>query len=173
MLHEQIIKKLGAEARLFEEKDLSILHKENIATPTELAELLSHFKGAIIFARGAKLKTQSKIPVRDEEGYIDLDIIYGLNPDSNNIFLKNKTYRNQIDNDFYVFGESGGGDQFCISKRTEKIYYWYHEATSDDCSLFYIAPSFIEFIENLVPDDENAKIDFDEDDGVISAHFNF
>ncbi|MEF9674216.1 SMI1/KNR4 family protein [Pseudomonas sp. PCH446] len=137
----------------------------------ELAELLSHFKGAIIFTRGAKFKTQSKIPVRDEEGYIDLDIIYGLNSDSNNIFLKNETYTNQIDNNFCVFGESGSGDQYCLDKYTGEVYYWHHEATYDSETTFLIAPTFKKFIAQLLPDDE--KNPTDKKRKIVSAKFDF
>lgn len=170
-MHEQIIKKLGAETRFFEEKKVSSLLQANITLATELSELLNHFKGAIIFTRGAKFQTQSKIPTRDKEGYIDLDIIYGLNTDSNNIFLKNETYTNQIDNNLYVFGESGSGDQYCLNKNTGEVYYWYHEAEHENETTFLIAPTFSDFITHLLPDDEDSSTD--KKKKIVSAKFDF
>ncbi|WP_457242435.1 SMI1/KNR4 family protein [Pseudomonas chlororaphis] len=88
------------------------------------------------------------------------------------MYYKNKMYSNQINGEFYTFGESGGGDQFCVNKKTGEVYYWYHEAKDDASSLFLIAPSFIDFFEHLVPDnDENDSKD--DDNGIVSAKFNF
>ncbi|MFJ2710768.1 SMI1/KNR4 family protein [Pseudomonas sp. NPDC087346] len=154
MLHNKLIDALGAKARIFIDISIKRTTSKDLKIPADLAELLSHFKGSIIFTRGAKFKTQSKIPVRDKEDYIDLDIIYGLASDSNNIFLKNQVYANQIDQNLYVFGESESGDQFCLSKATGEVYYWYHEAKHENETTFLIAKNFKDFIMGLRPDEE-------------------
>lgn len=55
MLYNKIIETLGAEARFFEVSDIDQACRIELAT--ELAQLLIFFKGAIVFIRGAKLKS--------------------------------------------------------------------------------------------------------------------
>ncbi|AZC28228.1 hypothetical protein C4K38_0237 [Pseudomonas chlororaphis subsp. piscium] len=172
MSYDKVLNELGAESMSFETKQSRNSLQDGSEISEDLKKLLKKFKTAIVFSNGAKFKTPKKMPIGDRNGFVFLDIIYGLNQDSNNIYYKNEMYSNQISGDFYTFGESGGGDQFCISKKTEEVYYWYHEAKDDASSLFLIAPSFTNFFEHLVPDNEenNSKND---DDGIVSAEFNF
>lgn len=119
---------------------------------------------------GPSLSPPVKLPTCDKHGYVDVVIIYGISEDSNNIYLANKMYRDQIGKEFYVFGESSGGDQFCIDRQTGEIYYWYHEAKSHDLSMFRIATSLPDFIGQLVPDDDDSS---NKSTGIISANFDF
>jgi hypothetical protein len=171
MSHDKILNELGAESMSFETKPPRNSLQDDIKMPESLDKLLDKFKTAIVFSNGAKFKTPKKMPIGDKDGFVFLDVIYGLAPDSNNIYYKNEMYSDQIRSDFYTFGESGGGDQFCISKNTKEVYYWYHEAKDDASSLFLIAPSFTHFFEHLIPDNDepNSK----DDDGIVSAEFNF
>ncbi|PHN29613.1 SMI1/KNR4 family protein [Pseudomonas sp. ICMP 460] len=169
MLYNKIIETLGAEARFFEVSDIDQACRIELAT--ELAQLLIFFKGAIVFIRGAKFKVDADIPVADEDRYVDLDIIYGLNRDSNNIFLKNSVYKDRIGEDFYTFGESASGDQYCIERESGKIYYWYHEAEHESEIKFLIAANLIEFITHLIADEEKPLID--KTKKIISATFDF
>lgn len=166
-MYEKIIKELGAKGVLF--KSVDNIVSEPINLSVELLELVGFFKGSIVFERGAKFKTQKNIPVRDSEGFIDLDIIYGLNNDENNIFLKNKTYKYQIAEDLYVFGESGSGDQYCLSKKTGQVYYWYHEAKFENETTFLIAQTFEGFISGLCPDDDVTE----KASNIISSRYDF
>ncbi|MBU3059663.1 SMI1/KNR4 family protein [Pseudomonas indica] len=135
----------------------------------ELDEILAQFDGAIVFENGAKFKSPLALPKSDKQGFVDLVIIYGTAEDSNNIFLVNKMYQDQIGKDFYVFGESSGGDQFCINRQSGEVFYWHHEAKTYDLSMFRIASSIVEFIEHLVPDNSDSG----KSSGIISAHFDF
>ncbi|MGE1155801.1 SMI1/KNR4 family protein [Pseudomonas kitaguniensis] len=117
------------------------------------------------------MKVDADISVADEDRYVDLDIIYGLNRDSNNIFLKNSVYKDRIGEDFYTFGESASGDQYCIERESGKIYYWHHEAKHESEIKFLIAPNLIEFITHLIADEEKPLID--KTKKIISATFDF
>jgi hypothetical protein len=171
MSYDKILNELGAESMSFEKKRLHNSLPDDIKISESLNKLLDKFNTAIVFSNGAKFKTPKKMPIGDNDGFVFLDVIYGLAPDSNNIYYKNEMYANQIRSDLYTFGESGGGDQFCINKNTEEVYYWYHEAKDDASSLFLIAPSFATFFEHLMPD--NDKTNSKDDDGIVSAEFNF
>jgi hypothetical protein len=171
MSYDKILNELGAESMSFEKKRLHNSLPDDIKISESLNKLLDKFNTAIVFSNGAKFKTPKKMPIGDKDGFVFLDVIYGLAPDSNNIYYKNEMYANQIRSDLYTFGESGGGDQFCINKNTEEVYYWYHEAKDDASSLFLIAPSFATFFEHLMPD--NDKTNSKDDDGIVSAEFNF
>ncbi|RLU05035.1 SMI1/KNR4 family protein [Pseudomonas prosekii] len=171
MLYDKILNELGAESMSFEKKRLHNSLPDDIKISESLNKLLDKFNTAIVFSNGAKFKTPKKMPIGDKDGFVFLDVIYGLAPDSNNIYYKNEMYANQIRSDLYTFGESGGGDQFCINKNTEEVYYWYHEAKDDASSLFLIAPSFAHFFEHLIPD--NDETNSKDDDGIVSAEFNF
>lgn len=169
MPYDKIIENLGAEARLLEIVDVD--QEYNIELPTELSELLNYFQGSIVFTRGAKFKSGTKIPVADRDGYVDVDIFYGLRHDSNNIFLKNNLYKDRIGETLCTFGESGSGDQYCFEKKTGKIYYWHHEAKYEDETKFLIAPNLKYFIKNLIADEEEQLAD--KTKKVISAKFDF
>lgn len=171
MSYDKILNELGAESMSFETKRPSNSLPDDIKISENLNQLLDRFKTAIVFSNGAKFKIPKKMPIGDQDGFVFLDVIYGLAPDSNNIYYKNEMYANQIRDELYTFGESGGGDQFCINKNTEEVYYWYHEAKDDASSLFLIAPSFNNFFESLIPD--NDETSSEDDDGIVSAEFNF
>ncbi|PMY59516.1 MULTISPECIES: SMI1/KNR4 family protein [Pseudomonas] len=172
MSYDKILNELGAESMSFETKQPRNGLQDGSEISEDLKRLLSNFQTAIVFSNGAKFKTPKKMPIGDNNGFVYLDIIYGLAPDSNNIYYKNEMYSSQINRAFYTFGESGGGDQFCVNKKTGEVYYWYHEAKDDASSLFLIAPSFIDFFEHLVPDNDESDSK-DDDDGIVSAEFNF
>jgi hypothetical protein len=171
MSHDKILNELGAKSMSFETKGPRNCFQDEIKTQESLSKLLDKFKTAIVFSNGAKFKTPKKMPISDKDVFVFLDVIYGLAPDSNNIYYKNEMYSDQIRSDLYTFGESGGGDQFCINKNTEEVYYWYHEAKDDASSLSLIAPSFTHFFEHLIPD--NDETNSKDDDGIVSAEFNF
>ncbi|UUT19628.1 MULTISPECIES: SMI1/KNR4 family protein [Pseudomonas] len=172
MSYDKVLNELGAESMSFERNQSRNGLQDGSEISEDLKELLKKFQTAIVFSNGAKFKTPTKIPAADNNGFVYLDIIYGLTPDANNIYYKNEIHSKQIDGELYTFGESGGGDQFCISKKTGKVYYWLHEAKDDASSLFLISPSFTEFLEHLAPDndEDNSK---DDDDGIVSVEFNF
>lgn len=169
MLYNELKRKLGAETRQYESTNTT--KEQEIKLSPELLELLVFFGDSIVFTRGAKFKTDAPIPVKDNEGYIDIDIIYGLHSDLNNIFLRNKTYKDQIDESLYTFGESGSGDQYCIDRKTGEVYYWHHEAKHEDKTKFLISRSLNEFIAGLVADDEEELVD--KSKKIVSAKFDF
>lgn len=149
--------------------DKKIVSSDKFTLQSELASILENFSGGIVFESGAKFKSPLKLPKSDKQGFVDLVILYGTAEDSNNIFLANKMYQSQIGKDFYVFGESSGGDQFCINRQSGEVFYWHHEAKTYDLSMFKIASSISDFIEHLVPDNEDSG----RGSGIISAHFDF
>ena len=135
----------------------------NVTFTDAYKSVLKGFDSSIVFDYGAVYKPAQKSPVDTYDGFQSLEILYGLQGDSN-LVNKNKMYKEQIPDDFVVIGESIGGSQMCISRRSGKIYFWFHEAEFEDNSLFEIAESVDDFIKGLVRDDMNnsGKREIDE-----------
>ena len=116
MQYQDIFESLGARALRSEAIYTRQINDEIFEIHSELKNILSQFDGGIVFENGAKFKPPVKLPTCDKHGYVNVVIIYGISEDSNNIFLANKMYSDQIGKEFYVLGESSGGDQFCIDR---------------------------------------------------------
>ncbi len=169
MGYQDIFASLGARELRGDSVDNKLISADKFTIQSELASILGSFNGGIVFENGAKFKSNLTLPKPDKQGFVDLVIIYGTAEDSNNIFLVNKMYQDQIGKDFYVFGDSSGGDQFCINRQNGEVFYWHHEAKTYDHSMFRIASSIAEFIEYLVPDNSDSG----KSSGIISAQFDF
>ncbi len=125
--------------------------------PKTLVSILTKMGGGIYFS--AKYKPDVRSPLSDSEGYNSLDFLYGLTDDDNGVLAKNRTYgREQIPDTYITVGESSGGDQLCIEKNSGKVYYWHHEALSEDKMFYLVASSFDDFLSRL----EKVNHEFDE-----------
>jgi hypothetical protein len=139
------------------ERELGIELSENYR------QLLNKFKSSTVFDQGAVYKPSEKSPVDDSEGLQSLEMLYGLAGESN-LIARNRMYRTQLPKPFVTIGESVGGNQICLSKEDGRIYFWHHEAMTDDTSSFLIADGLDEFILSLKPESATVspKLEIDE-----------
>ncbi|MBB3059784.1 SMI1/KNR4 family protein [Microbulbifer rhizosphaerae] len=131
--------------------------------PPEYSTVLEEFKGPIVFNNGATFKPIQETPVDSENGFLSLEILYGLRGNSN-LIDKNNMYNEQIPSNLITIGESSGGDQICLSCKTGKVYFWYHEAKTEEYSAYEISNNIIEFFSSLKKDDEQHEIKKDIDE---------
>lgn len=129
---------------------------------------VSFEKGAIFIIDGDRYP-----PICDTDRSISLDLLYGLKNDENSIAERNnhltKVYP-ELD-DYIFIGESSGGDQICLKKKTGEIYYFYHEAEYEYEELYFLTSNFSIFVERLLIESEDKNSDPLK--GVISYHFDF
>jgi hypothetical protein len=121
----------------------------------EYKNLLKLYEGSIVFEKGAKYKPDIISPLADQNGFQSLEMLYGLSGEYN-LIKRNKMYRQQIPSNMTVIGEGVGGDQICISKDDGKIYYWHHEAITENRSTFEISSNLDDFIFSLEEDNDSS-----------------
>lgn len=150
------LKKLGARSvknnSLNKRAVFQVESELNITFTDGYKSVLSGFDNSIVFDHGAMYKPVQNSPVDTLEGFQSLEMLYGLQGDSN-LVDKNRMYKGQIPEDFIVIGESIGGNQICLSRSSGKVYFWFHEAEFEDNSLFEVAPIVDDFIKGLVRDE--------------------
>lgn len=120
-----------------------------IILPKDLLALLKEIKGAVIFEEDIRFKPSQPSGREYPEGYLDLEILYGLSTDDNGIPQRYLTFKDQLPSDLIAIGESPGGDQICLSRTTPQVYFWKHDV-EDDEAVTEIAPSFSAFASQLV-----------------------
>jgi hypothetical protein len=155
-MYKEKLKSLGArelKEPSTEKFDLAKLEVElGITISGEYASLLEAYNGSIVFDNGAIFRPKQKSPVDSDDGYQSLEMLYGLQGDSN-LLKRNQMYRDQIPSGFVTIGESVGGNQICLSSNNGKVYFWFHEAKTEEESLFEIADSIEIFLKSLKKDD--------------------
>lgn len=169
---DQLINALNASSLyLKSEKVTTIKHIEDefkFTLPQELKKLLSTFDSSIIFNNGAKIIPLQKSPYTNSDGYLPLEIIYGLEDSDNNLIIKNHMYEEVNKRGFFIFGESSGGDQLCIHKENMKVYCWDHESNEGNNEFFEVSTNFDDFLSNLEPDNTNmAQKEIDSDNSFL------
>lgn len=123
--------------------------------PSELSALLSEFGGAVVFDQGAKFIPLSPSGREDDDGYLNLEILYGVadGPDS-----LNKRYmmtKDGLPAGVVPIGEASGGDQIRIEKDSLKILFWKHDVNFDQ-AMSEVADGIGNFLVSLKPDIEPA-----------------
>lgn len=122
----------------------------NDALPKKYLRLLKKYNGGVFFENGAKYAISNNIP-NISLGYIDVIFLYGLSDDDNGLLYRINMYASNIPSEYYPLGESSGGDQICINKKTGEIYFWWHEAPTDPESLYFLSKNIESFIDGLTP----------------------
>ncbi len=147
------------------DKDMeNIILSLSFEFPSELKELMLEFKGAIFFDNGAKFKPEGECILVASDGYLSLNTIYGIAENDYGILSVNKSYEDQMPDSVIIIGESNGGNQICIEKSTGSIFFWNHEGTPNVDELFYVAPSFSEFLLKLEVQEQGGLDNTDLDD---------
>ncbi|MFV8847337.1 SMI1/KNR4 family protein [Serratia fonticola] len=118
--------------------------------PKKYLKLLKKYTGGIFFENGAKYAIDTNIP-NISLGYIDVIFLYGISDDDNGLAYRINMYSSNIPSEYYPLGESSGGDQVCINKKTGEIFFWWHEAQTDSESLYFLSSNIESFIDGLTP----------------------
>lgn len=172
---ENKFKELGAHSLKAEKCDVNNYKYKSFLSSDHLKILKKYNNYSVSFEKGAIfiIEGNSYPPICDDDKSISLDLLYGLNNDENSIAERNKNLTKiYLELDDYIFiGESLGGDQICLKKKTGEIYYFYHEAEYEDEELYFLTSNFSIFVEKLLIEPEDK--DSDPFKGVISYHFDF
>ncbi|MCM2604220.1 SMI1/KNR4 family protein [Rossellomorea marisflavi] len=74
----------------------------------------------------------------------ELDSIFGLHPDVNNLIEQIKSYQGIIPEHVFPIADLPGGDLVCMDKKTGSVYFWFHDREGNKMSKVF--DSFREFI---------------------------
>lgn len=132
--------------------ELAIKSAEHLLTMSgSYREILLAFGGAIVFDNGAKFTSDEQSSLSDKDGYLILEVLYGLGKDKNCIDQKAAQYAGELPASFVPLGESSGGNLVCVDGNGV-VYLWDHESQRNEepCR---IADSVDEFLKRLEPDD--------------------
>lgn len=126
--------------------------------PIWYLELIKPYNGRIFFKKGAVFSPLINPPIIDKD--ISIDFLYGNSNGEGGLNHNIKNSFNAIQNELFLsFGECPGGDKVCIEKTTGAVYYFWHDALTDDSRLFHLSDSLEDFIEQLHPEDDEEKVD--------------
>jgi len=114
-------------------------------------EILLTFGGAVVFDNGAKFTSDEQSPLNDKDGYLNLEVLYGLGKDKNCIEQKAAQYAGELPASFVPVGESSGGNLVCVDGNGV-VHLWDHESQRNERT-WRIADSVDEFLKRLEPDD--------------------
>ena len=121
-------------------------------------KLLKKFKVAVVFENGALFKSYESTPLTDEDGFDELDMLYGLSGKFTLDEQNQKNNRQGIADSYLIIGDAPGGDKICLCLETNNIYYWHHESPLSN-NMFKICDDFDQFWNRLHPSGaENSKI---------------
>ncbi|MBN56850.1 SMI1/KNR4 family protein [Thalassolituus sp. UBA3500] len=122
----------------------------SVEFPPEYIEFLMRRNGGRPFPDGVRV---------NGEHFDFVGFLYAIREDSNHDDLEKnvKAYRGLILDYYLPFGESPGGDVYCLALRSEEfgaVYHWNHyeyddEVEPSEFNMTKLAGSFNEFIEGL------------------------
>lgn len=90
----------------------------------------------------------NNIPIAYKNKTFPVGFIYGWGTEDDSLQDIRDTLIDQIPKQYFVFAEATSGDYLMINTINNKIYYYYHEGEIDN-SIFLVANSFEDFINNL------------------------
>ena len=114
-------------------------------------EILSAFGRAVVFENGANFTTDEPTPLSDKNGYLSLDLLFGLGDGKNSIHRKTAQYAGELPSSYIPIGESSGGNLVCVDGNGV-VNLWDHESQRNE-GTWRIAASVDEFLSRLEPDD--------------------
>jgi SMI1 / KNR4 family (SUKH-1) len=89
----------------------------------------------------------------------EIDSIFGLHPDVNNLIEQIESYQGIIPEHVFPIADLPGGDLVCMNKKTGAVYFWFHDREGHKMSKVF--DSFREFILSFIKVEEqtsNAEI---------------
>lgn len=133
--------------------------------PATYQEILTEFRGAVVFEGGARFATDEVSPLNDKDGFQDLEIIFGLGRGKHSILHEMERYEEQLPPSFVPIGGAPGGDLICVDKHGA-VYLWDHESNVGE-GCWRVSPSVDEFFKKLEPDD--SARDVGNPDGIVES----
>jgi hypothetical protein len=118
--------------------------------PCSYRETLVTFGGAVVFENGARFTCDERSPLSDKDGYLSLEVLYGLGKDKNSVERKVAQYAGELPPSFVPIGESSGGNLVCVDG-SGAVRLWNHESQRDERAC-RIADSVEIFLSRLAPD---------------------
>jgi len=141
---------------------IEYLAVEKLNLPDEIINFSKKY-GFNQFNNDIVFKSLNPIPSAYENGTCPIGIFYGWGKGDESLMEIRKTYLEQIQPEYFVFAEGNPGDQLLINIKNNKVYYWAHEQSVNNC-LFLVADSFEKFIDSLtVIENENVDDDLEEE----------
>jgi len=91
-----------------------------------------------------------ELPENIKQKQFELDSIFGLNDDENNINNKIKFYRDILPSSLLPIADLPGGDLVCLGKensKLDKIYIWFHDMEGN--KILLVSNAFNDFINDF------------------------
>lgn len=123
--------------------------KCNLKLPNDYAFYLQHYGNDYIKEK-YRFTPTVRLPKKINETEFEIDSLYGLYNDENNIEDKINLYKQILPPGLFPIGDLPGGDLICFDIKDNKlnnIYIWFHEM--EDKNVFSIADSFENFIKGF------------------------
>ncbi|MEH6949676.1 SMI1/KNR4 family protein [Bacillus sp. JJ634] len=123
--------------------------KHNLEFPNDYDFYLKHY-GNDYIREDFRFIPSIELPKTIKQTQFEIDSIYGLNNDENNLDDKIISYKDILPGDLIPIADLPGGDLICIGKQGDnynKVYIWFHEMDGDN--VFLVSDSFEGFIYNI------------------------
>jgi len=171
MTHERM-KRLGAQPLGAKTQDVvkAIEALENLIPVSRgYRTVLETFEGAIIFANGAKFRTDAPSPLNRKDGSQNLEVLYGPGNGKHSIRYHAERCADELPPRLIPIGETPGGNLVCVDG-AGVVYLWDHESMRSE-GLWRVASSVDDFLDRLEPDDSGIG----NTDGIVESesHLDF
>lgn len=124
------------------DKILSLSEKYQIDFPQDYLSYLEEYGNDYINPSYKCIPQEA--PPDTIESEFELDSIFGLHPDENNLIEQIESYRDIIPEHVFPIADLPGGDLVCMDKKTGSVYFWFHER--EGIKINKVFDSFREFI---------------------------
>ncbi|TYS59877.1 SMI1/KNR4 family protein [Sutcliffiella horikoshii] len=122
-----------------------IEEKYNIKFPNDYKYYLKNY-GNDYIKEDYRLSPPVEIEQIQNISQFEIDSLYGLNNDENNLENKIFSYKEILPDNFIPIADLPGGDLICMGEEY-KIYIWFHDIEGEN--IFLVSNSFKEFIFNI------------------------
>lgn len=121
--------------------------------PPEYIKFIETYNGKIGFNNGAILNSPQHIP--QTNGIIRVDYLYGA---SSGLYGLNYNIESAFNimpsRDYLTFGECPGGDKVCLNKNSGHVYFFWHDAPTDDECFYLLSNDIFEFMNTITQEDK-------------------
>tara|TARA_R110000824_G_scaffold209_5_gene972 strand:+ start:8363 stop:8872 length:510 start_codon:yes stop_codon:yes gene_type:complete len=129
-----------------------------VELPQSVEDLLQFFDGAIVFEKRASFPATHSI-FSDEDGMLDLEVLYGRSNGFWGIVAANKRYTEYLPVGSLAIGEVAGGNVIGVSLKTGAVFLFIHDELRPSDAIETLYLSIDEFWSALEIGDEKRDID--------------
>ncbi|MDY0406302.1 SMI1/KNR4 family protein [Virgibacillus sp. 179-BFC.A HS] len=132
-----------------ENKIATFEKKFDLALPDDYAFYLQHY-GNDYIRENYRFVPPIDLPEVINQNEFEIDSIFGLYNDENNIENKISFYADILPNELFPIADLPGGDLICMAKRKptkNNVYIWFHEMSGKNT--FLVSDSFQSFINSF------------------------